>query len=62
MKALTLASALVLGLLLSPSPAAAQLDRLLQGLGLGGLSDAKIGSAASCSSFGSSASPILSAA
>ena len=44
MKALTLASALVLGLLLSPSPAAAQLDRLLQGLGLGGLSDAKIGS------------------
>jgi len=44
MKALTLASALVLGLLLSPSPAAAQLDRLLQGLGIGGLSDAKIGS------------------
>jgi hypothetical protein len=33
-----------LGLLLSPSPAAAQLDRLLQGLGIGGLSDAKIGS------------------
>ena len=44
MKTLLLATALALGLLLSPSPAAAQLDRLLQGLGIGGLSDAKIGS------------------
>jgi hypothetical protein len=44
MKALALGAALALGLLLSPSPAAAQLDRLLQGLGIGGLSDAKIGS------------------
>jgi hypothetical protein len=44
MKFLAIGAALVLGLLLSPSPAAAQLDRLLQGLGIGGLSDAKIGS------------------
>jgi hypothetical protein len=44
MKTVLLATALALGLLLSPSPAAAQLDRLLQGLGIGGLSDAKIGS------------------
>jgi hypothetical protein len=44
MKTLLLATALALGFLLSPSPAAAQLDRLLQGLGIGGLSDAKIGS------------------
>ena len=44
MKTLLIATALALGLLLSPSPAAAQLDRLLQGLGIGGLSDAKIGS------------------
>jgi len=44
MKTILLATALALGLLLSPSPAAAQLDRLLQGLGIGGLSDAKIGS------------------
>jgi hypothetical protein len=44
MKVLAIGAALVSGLLLSPSPAAAQLDRLLQGLGIGGLSDAKIGS------------------
>ena len=44
MKTLGIGAALALGLLLSPSPAAAQLDRLLQGLGIGGLSDAKIGS------------------
>ena len=44
MKVLAIGAALVFGLLLSPSPAAAQLDRLLQGLGFGGLSDAKIGS------------------
>ncbi len=44
MKALALGAAFALGLLLSPAPAAAQLDRLLQGLGIGGLSDAKIGS------------------
>jgi Protein of unknown function (DUF4197) len=44
MKNLALGVALALGCLLSPSPAAAQFDRLLQGLGIGGLSDAKIGS------------------
>jgi hypothetical protein len=44
MKTLALAAAMAVGLLLSPSPAAAQVDKLLQGLGGGTLSDAKIGS------------------
>ena len=44
MKTLALAGALALALLMSPSPAAAQIDRLLQGLGIGGLPDTKIAS------------------
>ena len=44
MKTLALAGALALALLVSPSPAAAQIDRLLQGLGIGGLPDTKIAS------------------
>lgn len=44
MKTLALAGALALALLVSPSPAAAQIDRLLQGLGIGGISDTKIAS------------------
>jgi len=44
MKTLALASAMTVGLLLGPSPAVAQVDKLLQGLGGGTLSDAKIGS------------------
>ena len=44
MNTLALAAAMAVGLLLSPSPAAAQVDKLLQGLGGGTLSDAKIGS------------------
>jgi hypothetical protein len=41
--ALAFLAAAFLTLSLGASPAAAQLDRLLQGLGIGGLSDAKIG-------------------
>jgi hypothetical protein len=44
MKTLALAAAMTVGLLLGPSPAVAQVDKLLQGLGGGTLSDAKIGS------------------
>ena len=44
MKTLALAAAVTVGLLLGPSPAVAQVDKLLQGLGGGTLSDAKIGS------------------
>lgn len=44
MKTLALAAAITVGLLLGPSPAVAQVDKLLQGLGGGTLSDAKIGS------------------
>ncbi len=42
--ALALFAVALLTLSLGASPAAAQLDRLLQGIGIGGLSDAKIGS------------------
>jgi hypothetical protein len=45
MKTLALVAAMAVGLLMSPFPAAAQVDKLLQGLGGGTLSDAKIGSA-----------------
>jgi uncharacterized protein DUF4197 len=44
MKTLALAAAMTVGVLLGPSPAVAQVDKLLQGLGGGTLSDAKIGS------------------